>query len=408
MNRYYFILIALTLLVFITQSLYFSRIGFYNEYKKMIKSALMLIIFWGFLIFVFKLEAIYSRFLSLVFFSLLILIYPFYRKLVKTLLYHLNIWSKDVLVMGDHFPATLKKLLNDRVLGYRARYHQVKDSRDLMARLAQEPPGKVAADLILVSDQIEIEKWEPALKRIEFDFETIRIFSGFSKILNYIFFMETNLPANMFIIKRNLLKPYNRFLKRVFDLFGATLILLMLTPLLALITVVLLVTNRGKVFFIQERMGFMAKSFKLIKFKTMFDHSDQILENYLKSQPDKRQEWKRFRKLSGYDPRVTRMGRLLRKLSLDELPQLFNIVKGDMSLVGPRPYLKQEISDLDYHEHILFYAKPGLTGLWQVLGRNDIDVENRFIIDEYYIRNWDFWMDLYVLMRTPSSMPRGN
>lgn len=407
LNQYYLTLIVLTLFVFSTQSLYFSRTGFYNEYKKMIQSALWLIVFWGFLVFIFKLGAIYSRFISFSFFILLILVYPFYRKLVKTLLYHLKIWSKDVLVVGDRFPQTLKNLLNDRVLGYRPRYHQVKDSQAILDLLENDPFKTESTDLILVSNQIDIEKLEPALKKVEFDFETIRIFSGFSKILNYIFFVETNLPANLFIIKRNLLKPYNRFLKRMFDLFGSLLLLVLLSPLLALIAMVLLVFNRGGVFFIQERIGFKARTFKLIKFKTMYEKSDDILKAYLKNRPDKREEWRCFRKFIDHDPRVTPVGRWLRKYSLDELPQLFNIIRGDMSMVGPRPYLEEEISGLCRDEYILHYAKPGLTGLWQVLGRNEIDMENRFIIDEYYIRNWDFWMDLFVLVKTPFSMTKG-
>ena len=407
LNQYYFSLIGLTLLVFSIQSLYFSRTGFYNEYKKIIQSSLALIIFWGFFVFVFKMGAIYSRFISFTFFGLLILIFPFYRKLVKTCLYHLKIWSKDVIVIGDYFPRTLKNLLSDKVLGYRPRYYQVKDANGILELLDKEPHRPISKDLILVFNKIEIEKLELAIKKIEFDFETIRIFSGFSKILNYIFFVETNLPSNIFIIKRNLLKPYNRILKRLFDLFSSVFLLLILFPLFFLISIILFIANKGKVFFIQERIGFKAKAFKLIKFKTMCEHSDEILKTYLKNRPEKRKEWKRFRKFSEYDPRVTKIGRILRKLSLDELPQLINIIMGDMSMVGPRPYLLEEIVDMDCDENILYYAKPGLTGLWQVLGRNEIDVENRFFIDEYYIRSWDFWMDLFVLMRTPFSMPRG-
>ena len=407
LNQYYFALIGLTLLVFTSQSLYFSRTGFYNEYKKMIKSALVLIMFWGFLVFIFKMGAVYSRFISFVFFALLILVYPFYRKLVKTVLYHLKIWSKDVMVIGDHFPATLKNLLNDRVLGYRPRFHLVKDTQAIMDLLVGESCGQVSTDLILVSDRIDIEKLEPVIKKVEFDFETIRIFGGFSKILNYIFFVETNLPSKMFIIKRNLLKPYNRILKRLFDLITSILLLLLLSPLLIIVTLILLILNRGKIFFIQQRIGFKARIFSLIKFRTMYENSDKILETYLKNRPDLREEWKRFRKLSGFDPRVTTVGRILRRFSLDELPQMFNIIKGDMSLVGPRPYIKEEISNMACDENILYYARTGLTGLWQVLGRNQIDVENRFIIDEYYIRNWDFWMDLFVLMRTPFSITKG-
>lgn len=407
LNHYYFPLIGLTILVFIYQSLYFLRNSFYNEYKKIIKSSLMLIIFWGFLVSTLKMGTIYSRFISFSFIGFLIIIFPFYRKIVKIILYNLKIWSKDVIVIGDYFPKTLKNLLSDKVLGYKSKYYSVKNVDEILETLDQLPLKSVSTDLILVFKTIKIEKLENIIKNIEFNYETIRIFSSLSKFLNYIFFIETNLPTNFFLVKRNLLKPYNRILKRLFDIFISIVLSLLFFPLFFIIFIILLIINKGKVFFIQERVGFKGKVFKLLKFRSMYENSDEILEDYLKNSPEKRKEWQIFRKIKGYDPRVTKIGKILRKLSFDELPQIINIIRGEMSLIGPRPYLKEEILDMDCEGNILHFAKPGLTGLWQVLGRNKVDLENRFFIDEYYIRNWDFWMDLFILFRTPFSIYKG-
>jgi lipopolysaccharide/colanic/teichoic acid biosynthesis glycosyltransferase len=131
----------------------------------------------------------------------------------------------------------------------------------------------------------------------------------------------------------------------------------------------------------------------------MAANADRILEDYLEAHPESRREWQRDHKLKR-DPRVTRVGRLLRKASLDELPQIWNVIRGDMSLVGPRPIVYDEVAK--YGEGFQLYTQvlPGITGLWQVSGRNDTSYADRVELDSYYVRNWSPWFDLYLLGRT--------
>jgi lipopolysaccharide/colanic/teichoic acid biosynthesis glycosyltransferase len=131
----------------------------------------------------------------------------------------------------------------------------------------------------------------------------------------------------------------------------------------------------------------------------MFQNADVVLEHYLDEHPELQDEWNRDHKLK-YDPRVTRIGRFLRKTSLDELPQLWNVIRGDMSLVGPRPIVEAEIEKYGHYYGLYTMVKPGITGLWQVSGRNNTTYDERVQLDAYYVRNWSPWMDLFLLLRT--------
>jgi len=195
-------------------------------------------------------------------------------------------------------------------------------------------------------------------------------------------------------------------MKRLIDL---TLILTMgaaLLPLIALISLVVKLTSRGPVFFGHRRYGKDGRPFTAWKFRSMVQNADEVLFEYLTSHPTLQEEWEWNHKLK-HDPRITWIGRLLRHTSLDELPQLWNALKQEMSLVGPRPIVQEEIHR--YGEDFLLYqmVTPGITGLWQVSGRNNISYERRISLDSYYVRNWSIWLDLYVLARTIKVVLKG-
>jgi Undecaprenyl-phosphate galactose phosphotransferase WbaP len=188
-------------------------------------------------------------------------------------------------------------------------------------------------------------------------------------------------------------------LKRCFDLILSAFGILILAPVFLLLYVLIRLESHGPAFYFQQRVGKNGKLFKLWKFRSMYADSDQAFARSLARNPSLADEWRRNHKLRR-DPRVTGVGRLLRKLSLDELPQLWNVLIGDMSVVGPRPIVKAEIAK--YHVRFASYAlvRPGITGLWQVSGRNNTSYDQRTRLDEYYVRNWSVWLDVYVLART--------
>ena len=194
-----------------------------------------------------------------------------------------------------------------------------------------------------------------------------------------------------------------RSLKRVFDVFFSLFAILLSLPFMVIIAFAIKLTDKGPILFKQKRPGLNGRDFYLYKFRTMYVNNEEILQKYLESNPRAREEWKKYRKLKGYDPRVTPIGRILRKFSLDELPQFFNVLKGDMSVVGPRPYLRKEFEDYNIPEKVikkLLSVKPGITGLWQIKARNEATFEERIKMDLEYIDKQSFLLDLKIVLKT--------
>ena len=191
--------------------------------------------------------------------------------------------------------------------------------------------------------------------------------------------------------------------KRMFDIFFSSFAILLSLPLMVIIAFAIKLTDKGPILFKQKRPGLNGRDFYLYKFRTMYVNNEEILQKYLESNPQAREEWRKYRKLKGYDPRVTPIGRILRKFSLDELPQFFNVLKGDMSVVGPRPYLWKEFEDYNVPEKVikkLLSVKPGITGLWQIEARNEATFEERIRMDLEYIDKQSFLLDLKIVLKT--------
>jgi len=187
--------------------------------------------------------------------------------------------------------------------------------------------------------------------------------------------------------------------KRTFDLVIASAMLLFALPAMFFIAVLMFSTDRGPILFSHERIGRNGKRFRCLKFRSMVVDSQEALRRHLELIPQARAEWEATQKLRD-DPRITPLGRFLRVTSLDELPQLINVIRGEMSLVGPRPIVQDEV--VRYAEQIEHYSavRPGITGLWQVSGRSDVDYDQRVQLDTLYVREWSFFGDLVILIKT--------
>ena len=195
------------------------------------------------------------------------------------------------------------------------------------------------------------------------------------------------------------LRPVARAVKRLVDIVGAGLALCLLAPVFAVVALLIRMDAPGAVFYRQERMGQEGRIFTVLKFRTMYTNAEEKLADILASDPDRRREYEQYHKLQD-DPRVTRMGQFLRRYSLDEMPQLLNVLKGDMSLVGPRAYMPGELGQMNGLAQAVLQTPPGITGLWQVSGRNHVSFADRVNLDIHYIQNWSPWLDLYLLVRT--------
>ncbi len=201
-------------------------------------------------------------------------------------------------------------------------------------------------------------------------------------------------------VKNNLARPFNIIIKKIFDLTVSFVLFIVLAIPIVLVSLLVRINSKGPAIFSQDRIGTNGKPFRCFKFRTMYYDSEKKLDELLQSNPGVKGEWERSWKIKD-DPRITRIGAFLRKTSLDELPQIFNVLRGDMSLVGPRPVTKKEIDE--YYKDdakLCFGVPPGITGLWQVSGRSNTSYSYRIALDSWYVRNWNLWLDIVILLKT--------
>lgn len=218
-------------------------------------------------------------------------------------------------------------------------------------------------------------------------------------IFNAEVFNPINQKGLIFFVRNNLLSNSDRTFKKISDFVLALALTLIFSPFLLGLYLWVWWTTDGHPIFKQKRLGEDGRTFKIYKFRTMRMDADQQLQRLLDSDPAARAEWERDHKLKN-DPRITAVGRFLRSTSLDELPQLINVLRGQMSLVGPRPIVEGELDS--YGRHIDYYTqvRPGITGLWQVSGRNELSYAERVQLDVWYVRNWSVELDLIILTKT--------
>ena len=210
----------------------------------------------------------------------------------------------------------------------------------------------------------------------------------------------------MLSIRNNLARRRNRLAKRIFDLVATVVGGLLILPILLILAVLVGIDNKGRIIFAHRRVGRKGKLFPCYKFQSMVPDAQERLEEYLAKNPAAREEWEESFKLTN-DPRVTKLGAFLRKTSLDELPQLWNVLMGDMSLVGPRPIVTKEIERYGDYIREYYMVPPGITGMWQVNGRSDTTYEERVAMDTWYVRNWSVWIDLVYLFKTVKTVFTG-
>jgi len=218
--------------------------------------------------------------------------------------------------------------------------------------------------------------------------------------------IQPSRPLNQ---EKSTVKLKKEFYKRVFDILFSASFLVIFSPLYLILVVLIAISSPGPVFYTQDRVGKNFRHFKCFKFRTMVQNADQVLEDVLAKCPEKRREYEVNFKLKN-DPRITLIGKFLRVTSIDEFPQFWNILKGDMSVVGPRPLVPEELYMYGTKMDKVLTIKPGATGLWQVSGRNDIPYPQRVQMDVYYVNNHNWLLDVWIVLKTVGIVvfPRNN
>lgn len=267
----------------------------------------------------------------------------------------------------------------------------------VLCGLANEHPGAIAFILV---DSLSSEEQHELIMLVSRHFRRIIVQMEASWWTRQTTLQVAELPCGLALsLRQNLLDPNRMRMKRFLDLLLCLLGSVVLIPLIPVLALCIRLDSAGPVFFSQWRIGQNGRPIRVYKFRTMVVDAENTLKEMLAKDPALRAEWARDQKLSR-DPRLTGMGRFLRHTSLDELPQIWNVLKNEMSLVGPRPIVDEETERYGESYELYKRVKPGLTGLWQVSGRNDIDYANRVELDKYYIYNWSVWLDIYILFKT--------
>jgi Undecaprenyl-phosphate galactose phosphotransferase WbaP len=208
-------------------------------------------------------------------------------------------------------------------------------------------------------------------------------------------------------VKQQLLRPSSRYVKRLLDLSLTLALAPIIIPILAFFALLIKLEDGGTVFYSNERMGFRGRKFKAWKLRSMVANGDAVLWKHFEANPADRDQWLATQKLKR-DPRLTAVGRFIRKTSIDEIPQFWNVLRGEMSIVGPRPVLEGQVNIYGPSYALYQEVRPGITGLWQVSGRNHLTFAERVALDKYVIQNWSVWLDLYILARTAGAVLTGD
>lgn len=390
-----FYLVIPYILIFAYEELYTKRFEFWEETRRLWKSSVIATAVVMIILYVTRSFVVSRAIIILAFFISMILL-PLQRNLIKQLLFRLHLWTKNILIISsDETQARIKKVIDRHpILGYRVIGH-LNDFNLLDNILSANKVDSIILDTQGIDQSKIYEIYEKAEGKIQ-DFFIVPALSQLQTAGVEIEQLESVLLMKFHY---NLLRTESRIAKRVVDLLFAGLGFIVSLPFIVVIVCFIKISSKGMIFYKQERLGKDKALFPCYKFRTMYLDAPHRLENYLKIHPEVKSTWEKYLKITN-DPRVTPLGKFLRRTSLDELPQLWNVIKGEMSLVGPRPYLPHEVENMGKKMGIITRVKPGITGLWQVSGRSHLSFEERLQLDEYYVKNWSIWTDLVIMVKT--------
>ncbi len=377
-------LFIVPLLLFVYEGIYTYRYDFWHESRLILKGIFFSVILIFAYLAMTKTIVEYSRLVIGFTFVIMGLLIPLSKNISKKLLYKLGLWQKRAKIYGnDSFLS--QEIYKNPYLGY------VKPKR-----------GEEPSTVFINSKDSDISTLKKIIaSQIKNSHEVIFIPLVDDYNLAHSHIYELSNTRTNLIVFQNRLKSRTRILfKNVTDFFFTLVIFPFLIPIMLLTAYKIKRNNpKEKVFFKQKRLGKNGKHFSCYKFQTMYEDSDEILKAYLKEHPEEVAYYETYHKYR-HDPRVTKVGYFLRRTSLDELPQIFNVFRGNMSFIGPRPYMLNEKDKIGEATETILSVKPGITGLWQVSGRSDVDFHSRVKLDVWYIRNWNLWMDFVILVKT--------
>jgi undecaprenyl-phosphate galactose phosphotransferase len=417
LDHYY--LSVLWPLLFAYEGLYTRRLPLSEETKRIWKGSTIAMVLAIVVLFYFKRSFIFSRIILLLAWGIILVLLPWVRTAMRRLLSFGPFFERGVLLVGggEGVSLLLRSLKRNRTLGYTP-CGILDDTLPEATEVEGVPVLGSTGDLERELERRRVDAVILALESFSGDRLT-RLAGDCERRVrdvliapDFLGMRVSGLEVERFDsgillkFRNDLLRPVNAAVKRLFDMVLGSIATLVCGPILGLCALCIRLDSNGPVLFVQDRRGRDGRIFRCLKFRTMYLDSDRRLDEHLKDHPESRSEWETYKKLKSGDPRVTWVGRFLRRFSLDELPQLFNVLRGDMSLVGPRPYLPEEAEDSEERMSVINRVRPGITGFWQVSGRSEVSFRERTLLEEFYVRNWSLWLDFMIILRTLVSVIR--
>ncbi len=400
--------------VLVHEGAYTKKLTFWDEVKLLWRTSFFSTIAILTIVTLGKVSYLSRTFILLIGLFTLIL-FPLLRISVKRWILHIGLLKSKVLILGtnDIAKRTVDALQKEPNMGYEVIGYvdddETSKKRDIngikvhghFGRLERYLNNCDIQDIVIATQGIDKSSLADLINRLQHKARSVLYIpdlSGMAVVGTELvhFFQDQFIALE---IKNNLARPLNFFIKKLFDYTVSFLLFLVLIVPLIIISILIRLTSPGPAIFKQQRLGKDGELFLCYKFRTMYEDADERIKTIIATDQDAKEEWQTYWKLKN-DPRITKVGNFLRKTSLDELPQIWNVLKGEMSLVGPRPYLPREWDSLKEHSEIIHSVHPGITGLWQVSGRSDSSYEKRLSLDAWYVRNWNLWLDIVILIRT--------
>ncbi|MGQ9678530.1 MAG: undecaprenyl-phosphate galactose phosphotransferase WbaP [bacterium] len=405
-SRLYFLM--LYPFVFVYEGLYTKRLPTWEERRRCFRGVIVASALLTILLFMVRLWIV-SRFVVLLAAAFGIVFVPLFRTVLKRLLIRTGLFDQPLVVIGEESAAELikRELQVHQTLGYSVvRQIGRKEENEGVDELLKRVDITRGGMMVVISQSFSPEELKTIFRYAEAHCAELMVVPDASLLATSA--AELEQVGNLLVLKYryNLLRPLNIWTKRVFEFILSLVLFILLLPLFLILTLLVGMSSPGPIFFLQKRIGKDGKIFTCFKFRTMYQGADDRLKEFFEQNPEKKAEWERYVKISD-DPRITKIGRFLRRFSLDELPQLINVLRGEMALVGPRPYLPDELDRVGDYIKTIVRVRPGLTGLWQVSGRAALPLRDRILLDEYYIRNWSLWLDFSIIIRTIKAVITG-
>ncbi|NOR57729.1 MAG: glycosyl transferase [Sulfurimonas sp.] len=368
---------------FFSEKIYQHRYDFWEEMRLILRGLIISLIIVLSILALTKSIEDFSRFVIVVSFVIMGLLIPIMKNLMKKFLFKIGLWRREAEVCGDD-TYIKEEIFGNQYLGYVHADHAEAQT------IFIDTSNITAKELQKRLDENLREKKEvlfvPLLQ--SYNFTNVNIIE------------LTNARKNLIVLENSLMKRSNIWIKKISDILLTILVFpLLIILFVAIIALMKREEPKGKIFFKQKRMGHNGEEFLCYKFRSMYENGDEVLQPYLKQHPEEIAYYNQYHKYKN-DPRITKIGKIMRKTSLDELPQVINVLRDEMSFIGPRPYMLNEKEKIGDKLDMVLAVKPGITGLWQVSGRNDVDFHSRVEMDVWYTRNWNLWLDLVILVKT--------